>query len=323
LNSIVRAFTLEKIKVIRDDQSMKQVMDLDLRLLRVFLAVADAGSFSGAQPQLNVGGSTISLHMRELEKRVGFRLCERGRGGFELTERGRLFYESTRRTLGALDDFAGSIATLRNTLGGSLLLGMVDCLTTHPDFPLARALRRFNAINHEVHIELTVAPSGELERAIHGGRLHAAIVPQKTRSREFRTRPLLRERHHLYCGRGHPLYNRADDAVGNQEVTSHWFVLRSYNQAFDLTRFPRQSHRATVDSMEGMAVLLISGGYLGYLPEHYAQSMVERGQLKRVPAQGFSYTSNHILITARGDRVPPALETFLRMISSASDGKCE
>ena len=57
-------------------------MDVDLRLLRVFLAVADAGSFSGAQAQLNVGGSTISLHMRELEKRVGFRLCERGRGGF-------------------------------------------------------------------------------------------------------------------------------------------------------------------------------------------------------------------------------------------------
>jgi DNA-binding transcriptional LysR family regulator len=294
---------------------MKQVMDIDLRLLRVFLAVADAGSFSGAQAQLNVGGSTISLHMRELEKRVGFRLCERGRGGFELTERGRLFYESTRRTLATLDDFAGSIATLRNTLGGSLLLGMVDCLMTHPDFPLARALRRFNALNHEVHIELTVAPSGELERAIHGGRLHAAIVPQKSRSREFRRRPLLRERHHLYCGRGHPLYARDGAAVSDQEVTSHWFVLRSYNQTFDLTRFPRQLHRATVDSMEGMAVLLSSGSYLGYLPEHYAQPMVERGELKRVDAQGFSYTSNHILITARGDRVPPALEKFLGMIA--------
>ena len=67
--------------------------------------------------------------------------------------------------------------------------------------------------------------------------------------------------------------------------------------------------------MEGMAVLLISGGYLGYLPEHYAQPMVDRGELSRITTQGFSYTSNHILITARGDRVPPALDRFLKMIS--------
>ena len=54
----------------------------DLRLLRVFAKVVEAGGFSAAQIELNVSQSTISTHMTALEQRLGMRLCERGRSGF-------------------------------------------------------------------------------------------------------------------------------------------------------------------------------------------------------------------------------------------------
>src|SRR5205085_11496388 len=48
------------------------VSDIDVRLLRVFRAVVEAGSFANAQAILNVGASTISTQMSQLETRLGY-----------------------------------------------------------------------------------------------------------------------------------------------------------------------------------------------------------------------------------------------------------
>src|SRR6218665_663285 len=57
-----------------------QFADLDLRLIRVFLAIVDAGGLSAAQRTLNVGQPTLSSQLATLETRLGFSLCARGRG---------------------------------------------------------------------------------------------------------------------------------------------------------------------------------------------------------------------------------------------------
>ena len=46
----------------------------DIRLLRVFAKVVEAGGFSAAQISLNVSQSTISTHMMALEQRLGVKL---------------------------------------------------------------------------------------------------------------------------------------------------------------------------------------------------------------------------------------------------------
>src|ERR1700754_2440222 len=76
---------------------------LDLRLIRVFLAIVDAGGVSSAQATLNIGQSTISTQLATLETRIGYRLCERGRSGFSLTARGEQFVEAARALLSAVD----------------------------------------------------------------------------------------------------------------------------------------------------------------------------------------------------------------------------
>ena len=48
-----------------------QVSDVDLRLLRVFRNVVDSGGFAAAELQLNIGRSTISRHIKDLEARLG------------------------------------------------------------------------------------------------------------------------------------------------------------------------------------------------------------------------------------------------------------
>ncbi len=55
---------------------------LDFKLLKVFKAVVEAGGFSAAQNELNVGLAAISKQISDLEIRIGMRLCTRGREGF-------------------------------------------------------------------------------------------------------------------------------------------------------------------------------------------------------------------------------------------------
>ncbi|WP_448869073.1 LysR family transcriptional regulator, partial [Delftia acidovorans] len=59
-----------------ENPMLHTVSDLDLRLLRVFLAIVDAGGVSAAQASLGVGQSTLSSQLSTLETRLGFSLCE-------------------------------------------------------------------------------------------------------------------------------------------------------------------------------------------------------------------------------------------------------
>ncbi len=52
-----------------------KVTDVDIRLLDVFRTVAACGGFTAAEFELNVGRSTISKHISDLETRLGFKLC--------------------------------------------------------------------------------------------------------------------------------------------------------------------------------------------------------------------------------------------------------
>ena len=86
-----------------------QIADVDLRLLRVFKSVVECGGMAAAELELNVGTSTISRQIKDLETRLGFTLCRRGRAGFALTVEGQRIYEETMRLLSAVDAFRSGV----------------------------------------------------------------------------------------------------------------------------------------------------------------------------------------------------------------------
>ncbi|MGO8271776.1 LysR family transcriptional regulator [Rhizobium ruizarguesonis] len=58
----------------------------DLRSFTVFRAVVDHKSFLGSQIALGLSQSAVSFHIKALEDRLGFKLCQRGRSVFECTD---------------------------------------------------------------------------------------------------------------------------------------------------------------------------------------------------------------------------------------------
>ncbi|UFN49302.1 LysR family transcriptional regulator [Roseomonas sp. OT10] len=86
---------------------------LDTRRLRYFVAIAEAGSFSGAARGLAIAQPALSHHMRELETALGERLFERLRQGVVLTEAGQVLLGHARGILDAIARAEGEFAQRR------------------------------------------------------------------------------------------------------------------------------------------------------------------------------------------------------------------
>lgn len=76
---------------------------IELRHLRYFVALADAGSFTQAARQLFVAQPTLSQQIRRLEEIVGALLLQRGRDGLRLTRAGTVLLEASRNVLSLVD----------------------------------------------------------------------------------------------------------------------------------------------------------------------------------------------------------------------------
>src|SRR6266498_747162 len=91
----------EPVRLPRADTQAPQ--GLELRHLRYFAAVADAGTFTHAAERLFIAQPTLSQQMQRLEQVVGTPLLRRGRGGVRLTAAGTVLLEAARDVLSAVD----------------------------------------------------------------------------------------------------------------------------------------------------------------------------------------------------------------------------
>ncbi len=76
---------------------------LELRHLRYFVALADAGSFTRAAEQIFIAQPTLSQQIRRLEEIVGTPLLRRRRDGQRLTRAGRVLLDASRTVLAQVD----------------------------------------------------------------------------------------------------------------------------------------------------------------------------------------------------------------------------
>jgi len=88
------------------------IFDVDLKMIRIFCAIVEAGGFTAAHAILNISLPRLSTTISDLETRLGVRLCQRGRNGFRLTSEGAAIYEAAQALLLDLDKFRTRIASL-------------------------------------------------------------------------------------------------------------------------------------------------------------------------------------------------------------------
>ncbi len=134
---------------------MSRIHNLDLDLLRAFVAVADLGSFTRAADALLRRQSTLSLQIKRLEEGLGRHLFDRAGRRVRLTPEGEALLGPAREILELNDRL---VATLDEpALAGRIRLGTPeDFATTHLPKVLARFAQAHPAVQLEVTCDLTL-----------------------------------------------------------------------------------------------------------------------------------------------------------------------
>jgi DNA-binding transcriptional LysR family regulator len=116
-----------------------------------YVAVAEAGSISGAARRLGLAKSVVSERIAELERSLGARLIQRTTRKSSLTEDGQAFLVRARRIVDEVSDASAELAERRGTLSGPLrLAGPVGFGSLH----LGPALYPFLAAHPQIELSL-------------------------------------------------------------------------------------------------------------------------------------------------------------------------
>jgi len=298
-----------------------QISDMDLRLLQVFKSVAECGGMAAAERELNIGASTVSRHIKDLETRLGLALCRRGRAGFALTAEGQRVYDETLRLLQAVDAFRASIDDIHQRMQGRLDVAVFDKTASNPAARIGQAIAQFTAQAPEVALQLHVASIPAIERGLIDGRFQVGIIPAHRPSPSLDYAALFAERMLLYCGRQHPLFGQDHSTLTWQGLRAWPFAGLGYHSPnMELGHRARLPRKATGFDQESIATLVLSGRYLGFLPDHYGEAFERSGQMQAVQPAQFFYPCQFVSVLRRSPTPPRAALAFAQCLVLAHAG---
>lgn len=290
-----------------------QVSDTDIRLLRIFRTVVDNGGFSSAEVELNISISAISIAVADLEKRLGMKLCQRGRAGFSLTDEGSEVYQAVLQLLASLEDFKTQVNSITAQLKGELNIGITDNLVTlYEHMRVTNSLAALKKQGPGVRINIRMMPPGEIGKSVLDGRLHIGVIPDIKRLAGLDYIDLYDEESQLYCGHRHSLFalpkkQLTQSLINQQDTVLPAAAVPQENK----TQLQKMHSTATATDREGVAFLILSGEYVGFLPTHYAERWVQEGRMQALLPEVFNYRTRYAAITRKGARPNLVLQTFI------------
>lgn len=286
-----------------------KISGTDLHLLAVFDSVVRNGGFSAAQAELGLSQPTISNHITALEARLGVILCQRGRRGFQMTEKGRHVHEIAVDLLRRIDVHSTALTSLKGSLVGQLKIAVVDCIATDTTLKLTDAIMRLTEKAPGIRLELEVDTPGSILRRVSDGDIHAGIGSFDTRIKGLSYSDLYMESHSLYCGKAHVLFAMPEEQITQEHMDQCVWVHRGY--------WSRQRKKAQqvieadriVDQIEAQILFVLSGAYVGLLPDHAAARYVLEGRLRRLPPHEDNFSCQMQLVQKSGQH-PRTFQLF-------------
>jgi DNA-binding transcriptional LysR family regulator len=290
----------------------RQLGDSHIRLIRIFKVVIESGGFAAAEVMLNISRPAISLAISELESLLNMQLCHRGRAGFLITEQGEQVYQSSLQLLTGVETFKSQINAINTDLVGNFNIGITDNLVTIPKMQITRALGALKHRASEVIINIRMMPPNDIERELLEGNIHLGVVPNLRALPGLNYLPLYKEKSNLYCSHEHPLFTQEIESISDELLSQYDAVLPSYPQPADIKK-QQKTLKATATSTdrEGIAFLILTGKFIGFLPDHFALRWIIEETMRPIDPNTRYFNTLFSAITRKGARSHLILEAFL------------
>lgn len=209
--------------------------NIDLRLLRYFIAVAEEGHLTKAAQRIGIQQPPLSQQIRVLEKELGVTLFNRLPRGMELTESGRALLVDAQALLAQLDASIAGVRRIAQGERGRLALGFTESASLHPFIPTV--IRAFTQIAPDVALTVEESNTAELVEALRQKRLDVAFIRSPVGNADGLTiETMLVEQMILALPTTHPL---ARNKAGARSKTRRSVALAALaEESFILSRRP-------------------------------------------------------------------------------------
>jgi LysR family nitrogen assimilation transcriptional regulator len=163
---------------------------MDIRQLKYFLAVADAGGFLRAAQLIHIAQPSLSTHVSKLEAELEVKLFTRTSRGAELTSAGRILVERARQIIRDIEATRQAVKNLSGNLYGEVSIGLPPTISDVVTIPLLKAVKKALPT---VTLRFVEGQSKWLLEWLVSGRIDGAILFGVASRRGLTMTPLLDE----------------------------------------------------------------------------------------------------------------------------------
>ena len=244
--------------------------------LKMFVAAAEAGSFSAAGRALNKGQSAISIGISNFETDLGFELFDRGTRKPSLTKRGARLLTFARAVLLQAEDldsvaqsiFAGDETRVRIVLDDAIFLPSLSrILVAFGDKFPASQIEFFSAVSPDIP-EFVAQGNADIGLMFSGGKVQKGVEQIFIGNLPFVS----------VSSPDYPL--AALDPIGANELLPYRQLLLRSPRGTVLDQFPELSSQIwTAASFHNIRELVIQKVGWAYLPEHFVSRSINSGEL--------------------------------------------
>ncbi|WP_458098041.1 LysR family transcriptional regulator [Roseomonas sp. WA12] len=294
-------------------------MDVTLKGLRAFLAIARHGSFTRAAALLNVTQPALTVQIRQLETALGLRLLDRTPQGVEPTAAGAELARVLAVQLRDLDHTLENVRDLATRRRGTVRLAALPSVASGP---LPRAMLRLRERHPELRVQLQEAVTGRVHEMVRADMVDIGIASGPAPGPDLAQEPLLQDRLLAILPASHPLAAapriRLEALAGEpllllEANTSVWRVLDDAFAARGLRLAPLQQavHTSTLIGMAqaglGIALLPSTAVELRMAPE-LARRPLEPDLVRQV-----------VVIRRAGRSLSPAAEALVEALREGEE----
>jgi DNA-binding transcriptional LysR family regulator len=312
--------------VVGDPQPLADEQPADAALnpvrLAVFRTVVERQGFTRAAEALALTQSTVSDHIRVLEKLFGSPLFDRRRRGAQLTEVGQVVYDfavTMRRELSAV---RAQISDLTGGRAGVVTLGTAIVPGTHV---LPRLLATFHHLRPATQLHMRLLPPEAICEEVLNGHLDFGIISEaEPLPQALQAEPLWLEKIVLISPPGHRLAGQPRVALS--DLAAEPFVVawgrtlgdQAINRALARAGLPTRRIVMAVGNQDGVRQAVLQGVGLGVVFHRVVAAELATGALAALCLDDFPVSEQFLLVYRRAHRFTPLAQQMIAFLRTES-----
>jgi len=217
--------------------------------------------------------------------------------------------------LASLDAFRMTVNNLNSSLTGRLEIVLSDTASLDPRTAFPELIGTFASQSPGVHLANDVASMAEIERLVLNDRADVGFIPCHRKLEGLDYIDLYSDTCRLYISCGHPVAALPEEELTDELVNSLPLVhagLKPHESVDELMTGLNRAAEAYF--YEGRLAMILSGKFIGFLPEGYAQSYVDDGLIQALTPEERYYELPMTAIWKKTAQPSKPRELFLSIL---------